>query len=43
MEPWQHARLLLTETSLPLREIAEITGLDLYDVVGLKLKLRAAA
>lgn len=38
--PHRHARILLTETSLPFREIADITGLDLYEVVGLKLKLR---
>ena len=35
-----HARILLTETSLRLREIVDITGLDIYQVVGLKLSLR---
>ena len=40
MEPVQHATVLLNETRLPFSEIAEITGLDRYDVVGLKLKLR---
>jgi Protein of unknown function (DUF2786) len=36
------ARVLLSETSLPFTEIASLTGLDIYQVVGLKLKLRAA-
>ena len=40
MNPRDHARLLLTETSLRLREIVDITGLDIYQVVGLKLALR---
>jgi len=40
MNPREHARLLLTETSLRLREIVDITGLDIYQVVGLKLALR---
>ncbi len=35
-----HARVLLAETSLPLQEVASITGLDMYTVVGLKLKMR---
>lgn len=34
------ARVLLLETGLPLRDIAEITELGMYEVVGLKLKLR---
>lgn len=34
------ARVLLLETGLPLRDIAEITELNIYEVVGLKLKLR---
>jgi len=34
------ARILLLETGLPLSDIAEITELDIYEVVGLKLKLR---
>ena len=38
--PHSHASVLLKETSLPFSEIASITGLDLYVVVGLKLKLR---
>lgn len=37
--PWDHARVLLTETSLRLHEIVEITGLDIYQIVGFKLKL----
>lgn len=40
MNPRDHARVLLTETSLRLREIVDITGLDIYQVVGLKLSLR---
>ena len=43
LEPVQHATVLLNETRLPFAEIAEITGLDCYAVVGLKLKLRDAA
>lgn len=39
--PYRHAAALLRETSLSFREIASITGLDIYAVVGLKLKLRA--
>ena len=42
-EPLRHAAILLRETHLPFREIARITGLGLYEVVGLKLKLRTAA
>lgn len=34
------ARVLLLETGLPLRDIADITELGMYEVVGLKLKLR---
>jgi hypothetical protein len=41
MNPNRHAATLLRETSLSFREIANITGLDIYAVVGLKLKLRA--
>lgn len=42
MNPYRHAATLLRETSLSFNEIANITGLDIYAVVGLKLKLRAA-
>ena len=38
--PETHADILLRETSLPFSEIAAITGLDFYAVVGLKLKQR---
>lgn len=38
--PLAHARILLTETRLPLPEIASISGLDIWRVAGLKLKLR---
>jgi len=41
MNPYRHATTLLRETSLSFREIASITGLDIYQVVGLKLKLRS--
>lgn len=43
MEPHRHARVLLEETSLPIEEIADITGLDVYKVAGLKLKLRGGS
>ena len=41
--PISHATVLLKETSLPFQEIADITGLDIYDVIAMKLKMRAAA
>ena len=40
MRPEVHAAVLLRETRLPFREVADITGLDIYDVVGMKLKMR---
>jgi hypothetical protein len=40
--PWEHARILILETHLPLAEIAKLTGLAMHDVVALKLKLRPA-
>ena len=40
MNPHRHARVLLLETSLPIEEIAGITGLDVYRVAAIKLKLR---
>ena len=40
MDPFKHAAILLEETSLPFHEVAAITGLDIYKVVGLKLKMR---
>ena len=36
----KHAEVLLKETSLSFKEIVEITGLNIYQVVGIKLKLR---
>jgi len=42
-DPQKHAAVLLQETSLPFHEIADITGLDIYSVVGMKLKMRATA
>lgn len=41
--PESHARVLLSETSLPLREVADLSGLDFYRVVGMKLKMRVLA
>ena len=41
-DPVKHAEVLLEETRLPFSEIADITGLSVYAVVGMKLKLRAA-
>ena len=40
MDPFRHAAMLLRETSLSFHEVAQITGLDIYKVVGLKLKMR---
>ena len=42
MAPNNHAAVLLRETSFSFREISDITGLNVYDVVGMKLKMRAA-
>ncbi len=39
--PYSHAKVLLKETSLPMLEICSLTGLDIYEVVGLKLKMRS--
>lgn len=38
--PYSHARVLLNETSIPFAEIAAVTGLDIYQIVGMKLKMR---
>ena len=38
--PKSHATVLLKETNMPIDEIASLTGLDIYEVVGLKLKMR---
>lgn len=40
--PEAHAQVLLTETTLPLAEIVSLTGLDIYEIVGMKLKMRRA-
>ena len=40
--PAAFAETLLKETRLPLHEIAAITQLDIYQIVGIKLKLRQA-
>ncbi len=36
------AEILLAETKLPFRDIAGITGLDIYQIVVLKLQMRKA-
>lgn len=41
--PMAHATVLLKETGLSLHEIADISGLDIYAVVGVKLKMRSGA
>ena len=41
--PVKHAQVLLNETSLSFFEIAQITGLNMYQVVSIKLQLREAA
>ena len=41
--PVKHAQVLLNETSLLFSEIAQITGLNVYQVVTIKLQLREAA
>ena len=43
MKPERQAQVLLQETRLPMSEIAQITGLSIYDIVGLRLKLRPLA
>ena len=39
--PTERAEVLLKETSLTAHEIAEMTGLDVYQVFGMKLKSRS--
>jgi hypothetical protein len=41
--PRSHAEVLLAETAFSLDEIVGLTGLDIYEVVGLKLKMRSMA
>ena len=41
--PITHAKILLKETSLSFKEIADITGLDVYKIISMKLKSRSAA
>jgi hypothetical protein len=41
--PIVHAKILLKETALSFEEIADITGLNVYQIVGMKLKSRNAA
>jgi len=40
-DPVKHASVLLEETRLPFNEIADITGLSVYAIVGMKLKMRS--
>jgi hypothetical protein len=41
--PVTHANILLKETSLSFDEISDITGLDVYKIITMKLKSRSAA
>ena len=41
--PITHAKILLKETSLSFEEISDITGLDVYKIITMKLKSRSAA
>ena len=36
----ERAEILVKETSLPAQEIANMTGIDVYQVFGMKLKAR---
>ncbi len=40
MPPLKYAEVLLKETAFPIHEIADLTGLDVYKVVAIKLKMR---
>ena len=37
----ERAEVLVNETSLPAKEISEMTGIDVYKVFGMKLKARS--
>ena len=39
-DPLTYASILLKETSFSAREIAELSGLNIYEVTALKLKSR---
>lgn len=41
--PRSHAKVLLAETAFSLNEIVGLTGLNIYEVVGLKLQMRSLA
>jgi DNA-directed RNA polymerase specialized sigma24 family protein len=43
MEPQRHAWVLVRETKLSYQEIAKITGLDIYQVLHMKIQLLRAA
>ena len=40
-DPLTYASILLKETSFSAKEIAELSGLNIYEVTALKLKSRA--
>ncbi len=39
-DPESHAEALISETAIPLGEIAAITGLNIFQIAGMKLKMR---
>ena len=41
--PRNYAQVLLTETAFTVEEIVSLTGLNKYEVIGLKLKMRSLA
>ena len=41
--PRNYAQVLLSETAFSVEEIASLTGLNRYEVIGLKLKMRSMA
>jgi len=41
--PRNHAQVLLSETAFSVEEIVSLTGLNRYEVIGLKLKMRSMA
>ena len=41
--PRNHAQVLLSETAFSVEEIVSLTGLNTYEVIGLKLKMRSMA
>jgi hypothetical protein len=41
-DPLTYANILLKETSFSAKEIAELSGLNIYEVTALKLKSRSS-